>query len=117
MSRDHDPIADPLTPDWRAKVDAVIQHGIPRRAPAFAREPLRLDQLPPQDQRIAGMWALGAPAVAVAAALKMPVSSVWSRVYSMQGRGLALDRRSRAWTPPEGWQNRLADILVGPRHD
>lgn len=111
----HDPLADPLTPYWRAKVEAAAaglpmpNEALPR--PDFSPFPRGVDP-DPRDALFAKLWNAGAPYYAITMQMKfghMSRCHAWSQ--RLRYLGYSLFHRGMGWKPPPDWQQRVDRII------
>lgn len=109
----HDVTADPLTPYWRAKVEAAAA-GLPMpTAGHVIVNPIPQGIEPTQaDLLFAKLWNAGAPYWSIAVHLKlghMSRCAPWSQRLRFQG--WSLFPRGMGWKPPADWQQRVDRII------
>ena len=116
---EHDVTADPLSPYWRAKVEAAAA-GLPMPRCGDARvdfDPLpREGEIDPRDALFATLWNAGAPYYAIAMHIKM---GHFTRCHAWSVRlrflGYALYHRGMGWKPPDDWRQRVDEIIGSGR--
>lgn len=119
----HDPLADPLTPEMRAKVEAVANFPVGGNSPVrrAERSSWRLTPRAPtglsadvRDALFHKMWMVGVPYAGLVVCWQLSSQAqVWLWTERLRDRGLDAPQRPHGHMPPDDWRARLDEILRG----
>lgn len=103
----HDVLADPLSPYWRAKVEAAM--ALP---PEKLASRIAISRLTP-GYLMREMWRAGVPAAAISSACGVGSRRIIGNAFARAVRAdPTLPRRGSGWRPPKDWQQRLDAIMA-----